>query len=154
MPPRIINSVNELTELVGKEIGASDWLTVTQPIISAFADVTGDRQWIHLDVDRARSESPYRTTIAHGFLTLSLLSQLQRQIVEFRGDASRVINYGLNRVRFPAAVTAGARIRARSSLTELAEVEGGTQLTWTVTVEIEGQEKPALVAEWIGRVYR
>jgi acyl dehydratase len=154
MPPRIIEDLAELRSLVGQEVGVSDWFTVDQPLITAFADVTGDRQWIHLDAERCRTESPYGTTIAHGFLTLSLLSQLHAQVVQVRLGHSRAINYGLNRVRFPAAVPAGSRLRAHSVLQAVEEVEGGMQLTWLLTMEVEDQAKPALVAEWLIRLYR
>jgi acyl dehydratase len=153
MPQRIIDGVAELRSLVGQEVGLSDWITVTQERINAFAEVTEDRQWIHCDVDRARAESPYNTTIAHGYLTLSLLSNLLSQAVRVRGPFSRIINYGLNRVRFPAAVPAGGRIRARCTLQAVEEVPGGFQLTWVVTMECEGQPKPVMVAESLSRFY-
>jgi acyl dehydratase len=154
MSPRVIADIAELRSLVGQEVGVSDWFEVSQSLIDAFADLTCDPQWIHVDPERARSESPYGTTIAHGFLTLSLLSNLHRQLVEIRGDFTRAINYGFNRVRFPAAVPAGARIRAHSTLQTVEDIEGGVQCTWDVSVEIEGQPKPALVAQWLGRLYR
>jgi len=153
MAPRVINSVEELLSLVGQEIGVSDWLEVTQAKISGFAELTGDRQWIHLDQERAKTESPYATTIAHGFLTLSLISQLHAQIVQIRGDFTRAINYGFNRVRFPAAVPAGSRIRLRSTPEAVEEVSGGVQVAWNVTVEVEGQPKPAVAAQWLVRMY-
>jgi acyl dehydratase len=153
MPPRVIDSIAELTTLVGQEVGVGDWFTVTQTMIAAFADVTQDRQWIHLDTERAKSESPYGTTIAHGFLTLSLLSHLHRQAVQLRAEHKMVINYGLNRVRFPAPVPASSRIRAHSMLQSVEEVPGGFQTAWAITVEVEGQSKPALVAEWLVRFY-
>lgn len=154
MPPRVIEGVSELKSLVGQEVGVGDWFEVTQALINAFADVTQDRQWIHIDPVRAKAESPYGVTIAHGFLTLSLLTHLHQQAVQVRGDFSRGINYGLNRVRFTAAVPAGSRVRARSTLGALEEITGGLQATWTISVEIEGQSKPALVAEWLTRMYR
>jgi acyl dehydratase len=153
MPQRVINGIAELRGLVGQEVGVSDWFTVTQERINAFAGVTEDRQWIHCDADRARADSPYGTTIAHGFLTLSLLSHLLGQAVRVRGPFSRVINYGLNRVRFPAAVPAGARIRARCTLQAAEEIPGGVQVTWAVTVECEGQSKPVMVSESLSRYY-
>src|SRR5262245_30417387 len=133
MPQRVIG-VAELQGLVGQEIGLSDWFTVTQERINAFALVTEDRQWIHCDADRAQAESPYGTTIAHGYLTLSLLSHLLSQAVRVQGPFSRIINYGLGRVRFPAAVPAGARIRARCTLQATEAVPGGIQITWAVTM--------------------
>jgi acyl dehydratase len=153
MPERVIDGAAELRGLVGQEVGISDWFTLTQERINAFAEVTEDRQWIHCDPVRARVESPYRTTIAHGFLTLSLLGYLVSQAVRLNGPFSRKINYGLNRVRFPAAVPAGARIRARCTLQALEEIPGGLQIAWAVTVECEGQSKPVMVAESLSRVY-
>jgi acyl dehydratase len=153
MPPRKIQGNSELPALLGQEVGVSDWLTVTQGMIDRFAETTNDRQWIHIDPERARRESPYGATIAHGFLTLSLISQLHHQAVEIEGY-SRVINYGLNRVRFPNPVRAGSRIRGRSTLQAITELDDGLQLTWLLTVEVEGQPKPALVAEWLLRLFR
>jgi acyl dehydratase len=150
---RVIEGIGELKNLVGQEVGTSDWLAISQEQISAFADVTGDRQWIHVDTERARSESPFGTTIAHGFLTLSLLSRLHAQAVQVRGDFKMVINYGLNRVRYPSPVPSGSRIRAHSILGSVDEIPGGIQVLWLVSVEIEGSAKPALVAEWIIRFY-
>src|SRR5206468_3480233 len=125
----------------------------TQALIDAFAAVSHDHQWIHVDSVRAPTDSPYGSTIAHGFLTLSLLSHLFAQAVQLEGNFTMRINYGLNKVRFPAAVPAGARIRARFSLQTVADVPGGVQLTWNAQVDVEGGPKPALVAEWLGRVY-
>jgi acyl dehydratase len=153
MSARIID-VDELRSLSGEEIGATGWVVVDQPMISAFAEATGDRQWIHVDPERAKAESKYGRTIAHGFLTLSLLSRLSNEAVQVRGDFGMRINYGLNRVRFPAPVPEGSRIRARLALQELRDVEGGHQITWLVTVDVEGSDKPALVAEWLIRLYR
>ena len=154
MSPRIVEGLDELKTLVGQQVGTSDWFEVSQSLIDQFADVTNDRQWIHVDSARAKTESPYGTTIAHGFLTVSLLSHLQRQAVQIRGDFSRAINYGFNRIRFPAPVTSGAQIRLHSTLSALEEVEGGMQCAWDLSIEIEGQPKPALVAQWLGRMYR
>jgi acyl dehydratase len=153
MPQRIIDGVAELRGLVGQEVGVSDWFPVTQERINAFAEVIEDRQWIHCDADRARAESPYGTTIAHGYLTLSLLSHLLAQAVRVRGPFSHSINYGLNRVRFPAAVPAGGRIRARFTLRAAEDVLGGLQLIWAVTMECDGQPRPVMVAESLSRVY-
>jgi acyl dehydratase len=153
MPIREIHSIDELRALTGQEVSTSDWLEVTQERINLFADATGDHQWIHLDVERAKTESPYGTTIAHGFLTLSLLSSLMQSAVEFKMPVKLAINYGLNRVRFVSAVPAGSRIRARVALQSLEEFAGGHQFTWQFTVEIEGAEKPACVAEWLTRSY-
>jgi acyl dehydratase len=152
MAQRVVAGIQELKGLIGHEVGISEWFEVTQAHIADFAEVTQDRQWIHLDAERARSESPYRATIAHGFLTLSLLSYLHSQAVQVRGDHKMGINYGLNRVRFPAPVPAGSRIRARSTLQSLDDVPHGAQVVWNVTVEIEGGSKPAMVAEWVVRL--
>jgi acyl dehydratase len=154
MRPRVIEGIEELRGLVGHEVGTSDWLEVSQALIDDFAELTGDRQWIHVDQERAKTQSPYGTTVAHGFLTLSLVSQLHAQAVRVRGDHTRTINYGFNRVRFPAAVTAGARIRVHSTLEAVEEIPGGVQVTWAVSVEIEWEPKPALVAQWLVRLYR
>lgn len=152
MPTRTIAGPEELKTLVGQEVGVSDWFTVSQALIDGFAKLTHDRQWIHCDVDRARKESPSGGTIAHGFLTMALLSHLKAQAVKIDGFRMS-INYGFNRVRFPAPVPAGARIRLRSTLQNVDDVPGGVQVTWGVTMEIEGQAKPALAAEWLGRLY-
>src|SRR5258705_569467 len=116
MPTRVIEGINELKSLVGQEVGTSDWLEVTQSGISDFADATGDHQWIHIDVERARTDSPFHTTIAHGFLSLSLLPQLAAQAVKVQGDFKMGINYGLNRLRFVSPVPAGSRVRAKFAL--------------------------------------
>ena len=147
--PRIINGLDELRSLIGQEVGVSDWLEVSQDMINRFADLTGDHQWIHVDVERARRETPFGSTIAHGFLTVSLLSELSRRTVEVRGNFKMRINYGFNRLRFVSPVPAGSKIRARFSPQKVTDNE----VTWQVTVEVEGQEKPALVAEWLGRFY-
>ena len=153
MPPRIINGIEELKTLIGQEVAASDWLEVTQSRISDFADATEDHQWIHVDVDRAKTDSPFHSTIAHGFLTLSLLPHLAAQAFKVEGDFKMGINYGLNRLRFVSPVPAGSRVRAKFTLQQVEDVAGGAQLTWSVTVEIEGGAKPALVAEWLVRYY-
>jgi acyl dehydratase len=154
MSGRVIESVEVLREFVGQEVGVSDWLDVTQALVDDFARTTGDQQWIHVDPDRARTESPFGTTVAHGFLTLALLSRLHAQAVRVGGGYRMGINYGLNRVRFPAPVPTGSRIRARSTLQSFDEVPGGCQLVWSVTMEVEGGTKPALVAEWLVRYLR
>lgn len=147
-----IPDLARLRELVGREIGTSDWVAVTQERINAFADATGDHQWIHVDRERAASESPYRTTIAHGFLTLSLISALMRNAISI-GGIRMAINYGANRVRFAAPVPAGSRIRARVALAALEDVKDAVQATWTITVEREAGDKPCLIAEWLVRYY-
>src|SRR5947208_7145608 len=153
MAMRTINGIEELKTLVGEEIGASDWFEVTQARINAFADATEDHQWIHIDAERAKTESPFGGTIAHGFLTLSLLPHLAAQAYRVRGDIKMGINYGLNRLRFVSPVPSGSRVRARFTLQAVEDVAGGAQLTVVVTVEIEGGQKPALVAEWLTRYY-
>jgi acyl dehydratase len=152
MPPRVFESVAELKQSVGQELGVSGWFEVSQERIRQFAEATEDRQWIHTDPQRAQRESPYGTTIAHGFLTLSLLGHLMRQAFDVRG-VRMAINYGSNRVRFPAPVRSGSRIRARVALASLKEFEGGTEAVFSVTVESEGSAKPCCVAEWIVRYY-
>src|SRR6266404_60617 len=142
--------VRTLHDRIGQEIAVSDWLEVSQARIGQFADATGDHQWIHVDPARAVAESPFKTTIAHGFLTLSLLSPLIRESIQFTG-LRMAINYGLDRVRFVSPVPSGARLRARIVATEVREVSGGYQVTWSITVEREGESKPSCVAEWIVR---
>lgn len=151
---RMITGIDELRRLVGEDVGVSDWFVVSQELVNRFGELTHDRQWIHTDPARAARESPYGTTIVHGFLTLSLLSYLQRQAVQIQGDFSRAINYGLNRVRFPAAVPVGSRIRVRSKLAMIEAIEGGVQVAWDATIEVEGQQKPAMAAQWLVRLYR
>jgi acyl dehydratase len=146
----VIPGVERLKEWVGKEVAVSDWVDVSQERIDAFASATGDDQWIHVDRERAARESPYGGTVAHGFLTLSLLPYLMREALDVRG-ARLGINYGLNRVRFTGPVPAGSRVRARFRLAAAEDIEGGVQAVWDVTVECEGEAKPALVAEWITR---
>jgi len=156
---RIIEGIDEFPSLIGQELGVSDWIEVTQAMIDSFAATTGDRQWIHTDPERAARESPFGATIAHGFLTLSLLSRLQSQAVSVQG-IKMAINYGLNRVRFPAPVRAGSRIRGRFTLQSVEPIEGGVQTVVAGTVEIEGAAnaanaaKPAVAAEWVLRYYR
>lgn len=142
-----------LADLVGKEM-VSPWHVVSQEAITQFADVTGDRQWIHLDAERAARESPYGGTIAHGFLTLALVSRLLRDAVGAIDGARMGINYGLNKVRFPSALPAGSRVRGRCTLARVDPVEGGEQATWTVLVERDGGTKPCCAAEWLVRYYR
>jgi acyl dehydratase len=154
MPVRIINGIEELKTLIGQEVAASEWFEVTQSRINAFADATEDHQWIHIDVDRAGTDSPFHSTIAHGFLTLSLLPHLGAQAFKVEGDFKMGINYGLNRLRFVSPVPAGSRVRAKFTLQQVEDVAGGVQLTWSVTCEIEGGAKPALVAEWLVRYYQ
>ena len=160
MAQRRIESLEELRSLIGgasseagSEAVVGDWHEVTQAQIGLFADATGDHQWIHIDPERARTESPFGTTIAHGFLTLSLLSQFLSQAVQLAFPLRMGINYGLNRVRFVSPVPVGSRIRPRILLSSLDPFEGGEQATWSVTVERAGVEKPVCVAEWLVRYY-
>ncbi len=151
---RIIESIEELRTLVGKEVAVGEWFAMEQSRIDTFAEAVEDHQWIHQDTDRAKAESPYGGTISHGFLTLSLLSHLSNECIRIRGGFRIRINYGLNRVRFPAAVKAGSRIRARFRLQSLEEIDGGYQVLWEVTIEAEESAKPAVYAEWLVRLYR
>jgi acyl dehydratase len=153
MPAAEIDSPSQLRELVGKEVTVSDWVEVTQDRINQFADATGDHQWIHIDVERAKRESPYGAPIAHGFLTLSMLSQLMQNAFKIKSPIKMGINYGLNKVRFPSAVPAGSEVRARMTLGSLEEIQGGLQATWTATVERRGSDKPCCVADWLVRYY-
>jgi len=148
--PIVIPSIARLKEWTGKEVAVTDWFAVSQERIDAFAGATEDHQWIHVDRERAAEESPYGTTVAHGFLTLSLLPHLMRQAVEIQGMRLG-INYGLNRVRFTGPVPAGSRVRARFRLDAVEDIPKGVQTAWNVTVEREGEAKPVLVAEWITR---
>lgn len=154
MAPVVVADLDALKHYVGREIGVTDWLEITQERIQQFAEATEDRQWIHLDSERAKRESPYGTTIAHGFLTLSLVSYLMKQAVQIQGGIRMAVNYGLNRVRFPAPVPTGSRIRGRFTLSTLQELPKGVEAVFAVTVESEGKEKPCCVAEWIVRYYR
>jgi acyl dehydratase len=149
MPPIIIDSVKAIEGLVGKEVGPTDWLTITQERIAQFAKATEDRQWIHVDPERARRESPFGTTVAHGFLTLSLASYFAKQAIEIRGGIRLAVNYGLNRVRFIAPVPAGAKIRARFRIESAREIRDRVEVVWAVEFELEGLAKPCCVAEWI-----
>ena len=143
---------SDLVEYVGKEVAVSDWITVTQKMIDDFADATLDHQWIHVDPERSVRESPFKATIAHGFLTLSLLSRFLIQTIDL-GVSRMGVNYGVNRVRFTAPVRVNSRLRARFVLNELERLKGGVQMVWDVTVECEGSDKPVLVAQWLTRRY-
>lgn len=141
-------TIDELKARAGQEVGVSSWITVDQPMIDAFAEATGDRQWIHVDVERARRESPFGTTIAHGYLTLSLVPQMNYEIDAKPAGMAMSINYGLDKLRFLAPVKAGQRIRMRSRLVSVEERNAGQVLMkFENTVEIDGEERPALVAE-------
>lgn len=149
---KVFANLDELKQYVGQEIGVSDWCDITQERIDAFADATGDHQWIHVDVDRAKQESPYGAPIAHGFLTLSLAPKLMWEIYTLKG-VKMGVNYGVNRVRFPAPVPAGSRLRARLALQELQGMEGGAQAVMQLTFERQGHDKPVCVAECVVRWY-
>ncbi|MBS1847605.1 MAG: MaoC family dehydratase [Actinobacteria bacterium] len=146
----IINGIDELKSAVGTHLGHSDWLEVTQDRVNQFADATGDHQWIHVDVERAKAESPFGGPIAHGYLTLSLAPSLVPQVVQIKGFSSAV-NYGANKVRFPSPVPVGSNLRVGAELDEVTDVNGGVQIQMTLTFEVEGAAKPACVAEVIYR---
>jgi acyl dehydratase len=147
-----IERPSDMLDYVGKEMGTSDWFTVDQAIIDKFADATGDHQWIHVDVERAKREMPGGKTIAHGFLTLSLVPRLGATIYRVK-NRSRGLNYGSNRVRFTGPVPAGSRIRLHLKIKAVEKVEGGVRVTSESTMEVEGVSRPALVAETIGMVF-
>jgi len=148
---RILESPQSLKDFVGHEIAVTDWFPITQEQIDRFAEVTKDQQWIHVDRERAQRDSPYGTTIAHGFLTLSLLSHLMGQALKIRAGVRMTINYGLNRVRFPAPVLANSRIRARFAVQSIREVPGAVEVVFHVTIEAEANAKPCCLAEWVLR---
>ena len=154
MAPILIASVQALKDFAGREIAVSDWLTVTQERINLFAEATEDQQWIHVDRDRAERESPFKTTIAHGFLTLSLIAHFMQQAIQMQTPLRLAVNYGLNRVRFTSPVRSGVRIRARIVLLSLKDLApDAVEVVYTVTIESEGSEKPCCVAESIVRYY-
>jgi acyl dehydratase len=153
VPPFVVKNAQALREFVGKDIGRTDWFRVTQERITQFAEATEDSQWIHVDAARARDESPYGATIAHGFLTLSLISHFVKEAIQIQSGVRLAVNYGLNRVRFPGAVRAGSRIRASVALLRFEEFTNGVTATYSVTIEIEDFDKPCCVAEWIVRYY-
>jgi acyl dehydratase len=144
---RVFTTFDELADAVGEELGTSDWLEITQQRVDAFADATGDHQWIHVDVERAAS-GPFGGTIAHGYLTLSLIPQLTPQIFVLDTPGTK-LNYGVNKVRFPSPVPVGSRIRATATIAEVTDVPAGKQLVTRYTIETEGQDKPACVAETV-----
>jgi acyl dehydratase len=146
----MIPTVGAIKDWVGKEVGVSEWKLVTQEEVDLFAQATGDRQWIHTDPERAKTESPYQRTIAHGYFTLSLAPMLRAQIVDVE-KKRMTINYGLNKLRFPAPLPVGGEVRMRARLDQVEDIAGGVQTTWTLTFEVAGQDKPACVAEAIYR---
>ncbi len=155
MPQKVITGLDELRAAVAGsgEPGISDWYEVTQERINQFADATGDHQWIHLDRERAARESPFHTTVAHGFFTVSLLPMLLKQAVQVDVNAKLSVNYGFNKLRFVSPVPSGSRVRLRASPRSVRDVEGGVEIVWSIVVEVEGGTKPAVVAEWLGRLY-
>jgi acyl dehydratase len=154
MSPFEINHLSSLKEFEGRELPPTDWLVLTQDRIQKFADATEDRQWIHVDPERAAHESPYGGTIAHGFLTLSLVSYFAGQAIRVLDGVGVRVNYGLNRVRFPSAVREGAAIRACVTLLSVKESAAFVDITFSVTIETQDADKPCCVAEWLVRYYR
>jgi acyl dehydratase len=155
MPKRMLESLEALKSLIGQEIAVTDWFNVTQERIQQFADATLDHQWIHVDVERARRESPFKAPIAHGFLTLSLLPHFMHEGIQITDGVRLGVNYGLNRVRFVSPVRAGSNIRARIALQSLKDVPpNGVEAVFNATLEVEGGDKPCCVAEWVARYYR
>jgi acyl dehydratase len=148
---RVFNGVDELKAAVGEQLGTSDWITVEQKQIDTFAEATGDHQWIHVDTEKAK-DGPFGVTIAHGYLTLSLLPVFSAQVYKVE-NVKMGINYGLNKVRFTSPVPVNSRLRGSFELLEVSEVKDALQVVNKVTVEIEGNERPACVAEWVTRVY-
>ena len=146
----VIDNLEVLEDWVGREVAVSDWMLIDQARIQQFADATGDHQWIHLDAERAKHESPYKATIAHGYLILSLLPHLFESCLRIDG-VGMTINYGLDRLRMPAPVLAGQRVRARLALDRTEQVAGGVQAHWSATVEVENGSKPACVAQMLVR---
>jgi acyl dehydratase len=138
--------------LVGQEVALSDWIEISQEQVNRFADATGDHQWIHVDVERSKRELPVGGTVAHGFLTLALLPQLLGQSISL-GNVKMLLNYGLNRVRFPSPLPVGSKVRGRIRLQSLEDIPGGAQLVWEVEMEREGGDKPVCVAEFLVRRY-
>jgi len=154
MAPLTISGIDELRELIGKQIGPSDWVEITQSDIDKFAEISRDDQWIHVDVERAKRESPFGTTVAHGNLTLSLIDGFRRELIRQEG-VKLGINYGWNKVRFPAPVPAGSKVRATAEIVTVDEIDGGWYHVVTkFTLDREGGDKPVCVAEAVGRALR
>jgi acyl dehydratase len=151
--PLVLETPHSLRDWVGRELTLTDWFPIAQERIEQFAEVTEDRQWIHVDRERAQRESPYGTTIAHGFLTLSLLSRFMKEAIQIRGGVGMSVNYGLNRVRFPSAVRADSKIRVRFILQSLTDVPDALEAVFSARVEVQGSAKPCCVAEWVVRYY-
>jgi acyl dehydratase len=153
MLPLVVETAHSLIRFVGREIATTEWFSVTQERIQQFAETTEDRQWIHVDLERARRDSPYGAPIAHGFLTLSLLSHFLRQAIQIGSGVRMSVNYGLNRVRFPSPVPVNSRIRGRFTLQALKDIANGVEATFSAVIEGENSEKPCCVAEWVVRYY-
>lgn len=146
------SGIDDAKSRIGQEIGISDWLSIDQARVNGFADVTGDQQWIHVDVERAGRESPFGGPIAHGYLTLSLLAKFAGECIAVDG-IKLAVNYGLNRVRFASPVKVGSRVRARFTLAAVEDIAGGAQMLWQATIDIEDNDKPACIAEMLTRWY-
>ena len=153
MGTHTIQGLDALKASVGKEAGVTGWHEITQEAIDRFAGATGDRQWIHIDRERAQRESPFKTTVAHGFFTVSLLPMLLKEAVKVDVNAKLSVNYGFNKLRFVSPVPSGSRIRVRVTPNAVKDVEGGVEIVWGIVVEVEGATKPAVVADWLGRLY-
>lgn len=153
MPPRIIQDIQELETLVGQEVAVSDWVLIDQDRINRFAEATGDFQWIHLDAERCARESPFKVPIAHGYLTMSLIPMLGDMAHRIEQEFKLVVNYGLDKLRFPAPVPVGSKVRLRETLKSLTNLKGNYKAVWDLTVEIEGGGKPACAAETIVLYY-
>lgn len=153
MPPFEVENLNSLKQFEGREFDPTDWFVVTQERIQKFADATEDRQWIHLDAQRAQRESRFGATVAHGFLTLSLISYFLKQTVQIRSGVAMSVNYGLNKVRFPAPVRAGSSVRARVTLLSMKESSEFVDATFLIHVESQSDGKPCCIAEWLVRYY-
>lgn len=151
--PAIFETPQALRDFIGREIATTEWIEISQGRIDEFAEITGDEQWIHIDRERAREESPYRATVAHGFLTLSMLSRLAREAIQIKGGVRMSVNYGLNRVRFPAPVRAGSKLRARFALQSVQNISNAVEAVFLATLETAENAKPCCVAEWIVRYY-
>jgi len=152
MGKRIFQNLEELRKMVGQEVGVSDWHPVTQEAVNLFADATLDHQWIHIDVERAKRESPFGGPIAHGYYTLSLAPYLMDKVLEVK-EKKMGVNYGLNRLRFTSPVPIPSKVRMRATLVRVEEIQGGLQATFNLQFEVEGKDKPACVAEAIYRYY-
>ena len=153
MPPLLVENPHSLGRFVGREIATTEWFLLTQDRIQQFAETTEDRQWIHIDRERAQRDSPYGTTIAHGFFTLSLVSYFLQKAIQIGSGVRMSVNYGLNRVRFPSPVLAGSRIRARFTLQATKDIADAVEATFSVVIEGENSDKPCCVAEWVVRYY-